>query len=1335
MLDAMRTGDCIDGRFEIQERIGAGGMGVVYRALDRQSGATVAVKLLWDPAPEAVAQFDREARALASLGHPHVVQYVTHGVSSAGEPYLAMEWLAGESLFERLARGRLDIAESIDLARRVAGALGAAHARGIVHRDIKPSNLFLAGGLLASVKLLDFGIARLADGARTIMRTGLAVGTAGYMAPEQARGQRDRIDARTDVFSLGCVLFECLTGRPAFQGEHANMLLAKVLFDEPPRVSILNDRIPAALDELVARMLAKEPADRPADGLAVATALGSVALFARDARPRERSTMVVLSLAERHLISIVAADVPLTSAAQAVEATPPAPDDAIDDAPDGATDDTIDDAANATRALHLTMQRAARRFDARVEILAGGGVVAMLAGAGNATDRATLAARCALEIASAVPGKPIALVTGWGESRAALPVGEVLDRAALLLEGAGAGAQQARPIAVRIDDVTRGLLDARFEVVEEDGLQLLCGEQAAAETARLLLGKPSPFVGRERELRHLVELAEDSLVEQRPVAILVTAPAGMGKSRLGREFVRAVKSRHLPGGDELAVGMGRGDSVGAGSTFAMLAAALRSALGIPSGEPVEVQRDALVQAVGRYVGEDGRQRVSEFLGELLGTPFSDDGSPQLQAARRHPPGMAAQIENACLALLRGLTAARPVLLVFEDLHWGDAPSVRLVDVALRELEGSPLAVLALARPEVHERFPGLWSERQFQEMRLSGLSRKAAAALVQSALGDAIATDRIGMLVDRAGGNAFYLEELVRASAGDRGDDSLPETVLGVVAERLDSLEPEVRRLLRAGSVFGQRFCTGGAMALLGHGEETREVWQDVLADLVQREVLTRVSRAEQRFAGEDEHAFRHALIREAAYAMMTERDRVIGHQRAGEWLLRAGEQDSLVLAEHFAHGGQGTRAAAFYVRAAEQAVLAHDIFSASAHAERGLELEPEKETRAGLYLALAGARFLAADFAGGYQYTCRALDLATPGSRAHGRGLQTKAHIAMVTRQYEVLAGVADELLAAELTGADERTLADAFSGLCFALVASGLVDRGEACLRRLESIAGSLDGDEPFVTARLEGARAQWKRFVEREHWAALRHARTAVRAHERIGEFSFAHLQIIFMTIDLVQLGATAEARDILEHLSGSDVKAGGANLLAAYCEAVLHLQAGHPDEGIQIASRVEAAATDPGLVVVRKKAQYLIIQGLIQRGDLGEAEHSVLALGLHDGPPHERVHGIAALARIRLLQGRHEEALCLAGEALQADRDAGMGEYGTWASCRLVHAEALHAAGELAAARQAIREARDDLLARADTIEDPAYRHGFLNVTVNARILALAGDRLGEADRSS
>lgn len=204
--------------------------------------------------------------------------------------------------------------------------------------------------------------------------------------------------------------------------------------------------------------------------------------------------------------------------------------------------------------------------------------------------------------------------------------------------------------------------------------------------------------------------------------------------------------------------------------------------------------------------------------------------------------------------------------------------------------------------------------------------------------------------------------------------------------------------------------------------------------------------------------------------------------------------------------------------------------------------------------------------------------------------------------------------------------------------------------------------------------------------------------------------------------------------MARLSGAGIKTGGADVILASYEAMLHLQAGRLDEGIQLARRAEAAAMNPGLSILRGRARQLVIQGLIQRGDLDEAERSVLAPDLQDWPLHERVHGIAALARIRLLQGRHEEALRLAGEALQADRDAGVGDYGARANCRLVHAEALHATGDLAAARQVIREARDELLARADKIEDPGYRQGFLGVAVNARILALAGDWLAAGDQN-
>src|SRR5207302_1047317 len=175
------------------------------------------------------------------------------------------EWLEGEDLKQRLARTGLTAAESVALATRVAEALGAAHARGIVHRDVKPSNLYLPDGDLARVKVLDFGIARILDGGQAQTRTGMLLGTPGYMAPEQARGGKE-LDARADVFALGCVLFECLTGRAAFVGEHVMALLAKILLEEAPRVSEVRADLPEPLDRLVQRMMAKQAPERPRDG-------------------------------------------------------------------------------------------------------------------------------------------------------------------------------------------------------------------------------------------------------------------------------------------------------------------------------------------------------------------------------------------------------------------------------------------------------------------------------------------------------------------------------------------------------------------------------------------------------------------------------------------------------------------------------------------------------------------------------------------------------------------------------------------------------------------------------------------------------------------------------------------------------------------------------------------------------------------------------------------------------------------------------------------------------------------------------------------------------------
>jgi eukaryotic-like serine/threonine-protein kinase len=154
-----------------------------------------------------------------------------------------MEWLEGEDLSARLSRGALPLGDALTVVRRAAEGIGAAHARGIIHRDVKPSNLFLVGGDPSRLKVLDFGIARLGMATQTLTRTGGLLGTIGYMAPEQALDPK-RADARADVFSLGCVLYECLTGQPPYVGATPVAVLSKLLCDEPPVPSLSRPGLP-----------------------------------------------------------------------------------------------------------------------------------------------------------------------------------------------------------------------------------------------------------------------------------------------------------------------------------------------------------------------------------------------------------------------------------------------------------------------------------------------------------------------------------------------------------------------------------------------------------------------------------------------------------------------------------------------------------------------------------------------------------------------------------------------------------------------------------------------------------------------------------------------------------------------------------------------------------------------------------------------------------------------------------------------------------------------------------------------------------------------------------
>ncbi|SDS90656.1 serine/threonine-protein kinase [Actinopolymorpha singaporensis] len=269
-MSAVRAGTTL-GRYRLEELLSRGGMGEVWRAHDSTLGRPVAVKLLHAGVTEAGdrERFVREARAAAQLSHRNVVAVFDVGEWS-GRPFLVMELLDGRTLAAILAaRGPLPPDDVRDLGAQAAAGLHAAHQAGVVHRDVKPSNLVRTQD--GSLKVVDFGIARVLDEASTrLTRTGTIVGTASYLAPEQVRGRS--ADARSDLYALGCVLYQLLTGRTPFVGGSTEVVYGH-LHTAPTPPSRLRPGVPEDLDELVLSLLAKEPADRPADAAAVRAAL------------------------------------------------------------------------------------------------------------------------------------------------------------------------------------------------------------------------------------------------------------------------------------------------------------------------------------------------------------------------------------------------------------------------------------------------------------------------------------------------------------------------------------------------------------------------------------------------------------------------------------------------------------------------------------------------------------------------------------------------------------------------------------------------------------------------------------------------------------------------------------------------------------------------------------------------------------------------------------------------------------------------------------------------------------------------------------------------------
>ncbi|ATB32272.1 serine/threonine-protein kinase [Melittangium boletus] len=1294
-LGGLSPGTLVDERFAVEALAGRGGMGQVYRARDEQTGQRVALKLLHGtPAQDALYRFHREATLLSSLRHPGLVAHVAHGATEQGQSYLVMEWLEGEELARRLARQPLSIAESLALVRRVAEALAHAHQRGIVHRDLKPSNLFLRGGRAEDVVILDFGLARHAHSTRMgVTRSHTVVGTPGYMAPEQASSQPE-IPPAADIFSLGCVLYECLTGRPPFEAPHFAASLAKILFAEPVPLRALRPELSGAWETLVTRMLAKVPGQRPADATELLAALESLALEQPPSGVPERPRMPSFTGAERQLVSVLLMS-PRVDSSRPESSGEASPHEIL-------------------RALLVPR-------GGRVERLADGSWVATLVpGRGTATDQAALAARCALGVKERWPRASVALVTGLGVLDAHLPVGDAMDKAGQLLRRM----EREPSSSVVMDEVTAGLLGPGFGLTPSgSGSFLLRDEHGGADTSRPLLGKPTPCVGREQELALLESCFATCREESSARALLVTAAAGVGKSRLRHEFLRRVEHAFHPPRVLLA----RGDAMHKGASYGLLGQALREWCGVVEGESLESRRARLSQHVARHVPEAQAREVAEFLGELCAVPFPDEDRPRLRAARQEPQLMSVQLGRALVTLLDAECARTPVLLVLEDLHWSDALTVTLVDRLLRELSERPFLVLALARPEVKHLYPSLWG-RMLQELSLNGLSRKACARLVREVLGADVPESEVRRTVEHSDGNALFLEELIRMVAEGRGDKA-PETVLAVLQARLLRMEPGVRHTLLVASLFGRAFWPGGVCELLGRAPGDAEV-KTHLRLLVEEEVIESVP--DSRFSSEPEYRFRHALVRDAAYGLLAETHRTPGHQLAGAWLERMGEPDAEEIATHYQLGQRAERAASFYIQAVERLFERGDRQGTMRCVEAAVACGVSGEALPRLRALEALAAFWMDHAPRGMELGGPVLDALVPGERIWCWLLSGLALGLAMEGHAEASWRLTSRLLSTEPEADAVNAYLEALAQLGATFYWAGEREQLARLVERAREVS------EPFMdrptSARASLGMLESQRIIlEEKPWSSLLKAEAAQRDFEELGVERWAALFRASVGLHWLELGESLTAVRLLRESWAWGQRTGHpfVSMMAHfYLMQALTFSPlpEHRREAQERARAVDAGGTffsvNHGLLAM------LAARALNVLGDAREAEALARgACGVLKPFPSVLGFACALLSTSLLTQGRMDEARREAEAGVRWMESRGMSVYSVPTYLALV--EVCLAQGDAEATEAVLRKAMARVRERASDIPDAVRREHFLtHVPENARLLAIAQERWGD-----
>ncbi|MBR9989419.1 MAG: protein kinase, partial [Gemmatimonadetes bacterium] len=904
------------GRYEILEALGGGGMGVVYTARDLRLERVVALKFLpphLGADPHARERLLVEAQAVAALDHPNVCTIHEIGETDDGQLFLAMPFYEGDTLNHRLADGALAPADVTDIAIQVGRGLAKAHERGIIHRDIKPSNVVLT--LEGVVKILDFGIARLGDVALT--SPGFTPGTVAYMSPEQAAG--DDIDVRTDVWSLGVLVYEMLTGERPFRGASDNVVLDSIRTADPRPVRALRPDVSAALEQVVNRALAKPREDRFATALDMVDALEA----AQRAGPTGGAPAVeVLQDGERRQATIVASIV--SGYDTMVGGLAPA------------------DMETLACRIREEATAAADRHGGTLNRCAGDEIVLLFGIPTTREDDGLRAARSALELHDRLRALSDATAQRTG-LRFGLHTGIDTGRVIVHPQGgrdgnreyriAGSAAQIARRLATHADadevwatpewqHLTGTFFDTepRQALTVRDRRQPVVPVRIRGESGfrtRLEAAEKTgltPFTGRAAELTTLERSLQDALAGEGQF-VTVTGEAGIGKSRLLHEFRRTVSA------DRALCLLGRCQADSGGVPYLPFTEILRAALRTGEPESGNVLGSTLSRI--RSIGPELEEFIPLYL-HLLSIHTKEFRVPgHLQGDT-----LRLAIEEALAALLTLSTRQQPVVVLLEDWHWVDDASRSALEQVAELVSGYRLLVVVTSRSGYGVKWgtPG-----QHVTIPLRPMDSGAMLALLRSLLRvDRVAEDLGVLFHERTGGNPFFLEEIcmalleegaIRIEAGEARPAGplqlldLPDSIEAVIRARLDRLDRGARDVLRLASVVGREF--------------TRDVLERTVADdaglPVALENLKAAGLIQQaQIVPEVLYRFKHVLTQDVVYASLLEHQRRDLHGRVGARIEEIGQsriEDHLDrLAHHFSRAEEWGKAVGYGMRAAERA-------------------------------------------------------------------------------------------------------------------------------------------------------------------------------------------------------------------------------------------------------------------------------------------------------------------------------------------------------------------------------------------------------------------------------